>query len=129
MISPLFQFNEQLDDIRKEVVARSTHALGRAWGPTPQDSFRLVLNDAALHEVNRLGRKGEGTNKHLEDWQRLARRIGRLNEHDLRREIEKRVLYYTNDHSAVFLMIPFRVVEHNLRKILISSYRIELLLH
>lgn len=102
MISPLFQFNEQLDDIRKEVVSRSTHTLGRAWGPTPQESFRLVLNDAALHEVNRLSRKGEGSNKHLEDWQRLARRIGRLDEQELRREIEKRVSYYTDDIAGYF---------------------------
>ncbi|MGB0645576.1 MAG: 1-acyl-sn-glycerol-3-phosphate acyltransferase [Bradymonadia bacterium] len=102
MISPLFQFNEQLEDISREVVNRSTQTLGRAWGSTAQDSFRLVLNDAALHEVNRLGRKGEGSNKYLEEWQRLARRIGRLDEHELRREIEKRVSYYTRDIAGYF---------------------------
>jgi len=86
MISPLFQFNDQLNDIRREVVSRSTDALGRAWGSTQAESLQLVLNDAALHEVNRLGRRGGAGQKQLEDWQRFARRIGRMSEAELRRE-------------------------------------------
>ena len=102
MLSPLFQFNEQLPDIRREVVSRSTDTLGKAWGSNELESFQLVLNDAALHEVNRLGRRDGGSQKQLEEWQRLARRIGRLGTNELRREVEKRVAYYTNDIAGYF---------------------------
>ena len=102
MISPLFQFNDQLLDIRREVVARSTDTLGRVWGNSELESFQVVLNDAALHEVNRLGRRQGGSQKQLEEWQRLARRIGRLGTNELRREVEKRVAYYADDIAGYF---------------------------
>ena len=101
MASPLFQLNEQRSDIKQEVIVRSTEALSQHWSTSKSESFQLALNDAAMSEISRLGRTNTSSPQ-IEDWQRLARRIGRLKGGELRREVEKRVGHYVDDISGHF---------------------------
>lgn len=97
MNAPLFQFNRHKADIEREVVARVVETLGRHTGDNAARSYQLVLNDAAFHEIHRLERSRGRESDRLAGWQKLARRIGRMDSQELREEVERLAWYYVQD--------------------------------
>ncbi len=108
MQSPIFQFNRHREDIEREVVARVVDVLGHHAGDDPKRSYQLVLNDAAYHEIHRLERAGRDPDR-LAGWQKLARRIGRMDEPELRDEVERLAWYYVRDVVGHFDPRVFRL--------------------
>jgi glycerol-3-phosphate O-acyltransferase len=94
--TPLFHFNRHRDDIAKEVVARVVDQLAET-ADDPLRSLQLVLNDAAFHEIHRLERATGRQTERLPGWQKLARRIGHMDEGALREEITRLARYYVQD--------------------------------
>jgi glycerol-3-phosphate O-acyltransferase len=102
MSAPIFRFNRHREDIEREVTDRALHAFARVAGADPVRSLQYVLNDAAYHEIHRLARVRGKEAERLGDWQRLARRIGRMSEPELRDEVERRARYYAADVAGNF---------------------------
>lgn len=97
MHAPIFEFNRHREDIEREVVGRVVDAFASHAGPDdPARGFQYVLNDAAFHEIDRLERS-RGSADRLADWQRLARRIGRMTPDELRDETRRRAAWYVRD--------------------------------
>lgn len=96
MHAPIFEFNRHREDIEREVVGRVVDAFAGHAGPDPTRGFQFVLNDAAFHEIDRLERS-RGNAERLADWQRLARRIGRMTLDELRDETRRRAEWYVSD--------------------------------
>ncbi len=108
MHAPLFQFNRHREDIEREVVARVVDNLSTHAGDDSNRSFQLVLNDAAYHEIHRLERSRGREAERLAGWQKLARRIGRMHETELREEVERLAWYYVRDVVGHFDPRVFR---------------------
>lgn len=102
MSAPIFHFNRHREDIEREVTHRAVHSFSSLAGQDPARSFQYVLNDAAYHEIHRLERSRGKEAERLADWQRLARRIGRMSEPELRDEVERRARYYSADVAGNF---------------------------
>jgi len=97
MHAPIFEFNRHRGDIEREVVGRVVETFATHTGPDdPTRGFQFVLNDAAFHEIDRLERT-RGSGERLADWQRLARRIGRMTPDELRDETRRRAEWYVRD--------------------------------
>ncbi|MCA9546285.1 MAG: 1-acyl-sn-glycerol-3-phosphate acyltransferase [Myxococcales bacterium] len=97
MNPPIFQFNRHRGDIEREVVSRAVEAFegfGSARGPR---ALQLALNDAAYHEIHRLERAKGREAERLSGWQKLARRIGRMDEGELRDEVRRLATWYVQD--------------------------------
>lgn len=97
MHAPIFEFNRHREDIEREVVDRVVDGFSRSAGGDPVRGFQLVLNDAAFHEIHRLERTRGGEAERLGEWQRLARRIGRMTEDELRDEVVRQARWYVED--------------------------------
>ena len=92
--APIFGFNDARADIVRTVV-------GRVVSGT-KDSL-LALNDAAYHETKRLeASRKPSDQKELAEWQKLARSLGRLSEHDRRGRLEELAKRYGWDVAGNF---------------------------
>jgi glycerol-3-phosphate O-acyltransferase len=96
MQAPLFRFNEHRADIEREVVTRVMAAVADFGGAEPPRSHQLVLNDAAWHEIRRL-EAHPGSEARLEQWQALARHLGRMDADALASEVRRLAEYYVGD--------------------------------
>jgi len=105
---PLFQFNRHREDIEREVVARVVDNLSTHAGADSDRSFQLVLNDAAYHEIHRLERARGREADRLAGWEKLARRIGRMEGDELRDDVERLAWYYVRDVVGHFDPRVFR---------------------
>ena len=92
---PLFQFNRHREDIERAVSPLQIPLRLRL--ETTRFSYQLVLNDAAIHEINRLERLRGRDIARLDDWKALARRIGRMTEPELVDEAARRAAWYVKD--------------------------------
>ena len=109
MNAPLFQFNRHREDIEREVVSRAVDTFASSAGDDPLRSYQLVLNDAAIHEINRLERLRGRDTVRLDDWKALARRIGRMTEPELVDEAARRAAWYVKDIVGHFdRRVPLR---------------------
>jgi glycerol-3-phosphate O-acyltransferase len=97
MNAPIFQFNRHRADIEREVVARTVETFTQWGGVEGARSFQLVLNDAAFHEIHRLERSSGRQVERLAGWKKLARRIGRMDEGELREELRRLATWYVQD--------------------------------
>lgn len=95
--APLFNFNRHRADIQREVVARAVESFGRHGEAVGPRAYQFVLNDAAFHEIHRLERTRGKEAERLAGWQKLARRIGRMSEAELRDEVERLCTWYVQD--------------------------------
>lgn len=102
MNAPIFQFNTHREDIEREVVERVVGDLGSYGGVSAPRSYQLVLNDAAYHEIDRLVHTPGHAAEQLERWQRLARKLGRLDAAELRAETEVLCRHYVRDVQGNF---------------------------
>ncbi len=92
--APIFGFNEARGDIVRAVV-------GRVMAATADPLH--ALNDAAYHETKRLeGARSPGDQKELAEWQRLARSLGKLADHERRERLEEVVKTYAWDVAGNF---------------------------
>ena len=108
MNAPLFQFNRHREDIEREVVERVVDTLSTHAADDAGRSFQLVLNDAAYHEIHRLERARGREAERLAGWQKLARRIGRMEASELREEVSRLAWYYVRDVVGHFDPRVFR---------------------
>lgn len=100
--APLFRFNRHSADIEREVVQRAMTHFARQGDLVGPRAWQLVLNDAAYHEINRLEDSRGRQADRLQGWQKLARRIGRMSEAELREEVERLSVYYVKDITGHF---------------------------
>src|SRR4051812_37116470 len=92
--APIFGFNDARADIVRTVV-------GRVVAGT-KDSL-LALNDAAYHETKRLeGSRRPSDLKELAEWQKLARSLVRLGEHERRARLSALAKRYGWDVAGNF---------------------------
>ena len=91
---PIFGFNAARETIVREVVERVVDA--------SQDPL-FQLNDAAFHEIKRLStaRRKKDQERHAE-WQRLARTIGRMTEHERVEKLRELAQDYAWDVAGNF---------------------------
>ena len=91
---PIFGFNAARETIVREVVERVVDA--------SQDPL-FQLNDAAFHEIKRLStaRRKKDQERHAE-WQRLARTIGRMSEHERVEKLRELAQDYAWDVAGNF---------------------------
>ncbi len=92
--APIFGFNDARSDIVRTVVERVVSGT--------KDSL-LALNDAAYHETKRLETSRKPADlKELGEWQKLARSLGRLTDHDRRGRLEELAKRYGRDVAGNF---------------------------
>jgi len=93
----IFWFNAERADIVREVVDRIVDSHGSL------DAMALTLNDAALHESRRLNAQGDDeARESLGHWRRLTRRIGRMNEREMRQALTRHTRYMAEDVAGNF---------------------------
>jgi glycerol-3-phosphate O-acyltransferase len=92
--APIFGFNAQRTDIVRTVVDRVVEA--------SRDPL-LALNDAAYYETKRLeGSRKPEDQRELAEWRNLARALGRMSDHDRRRELRDLAERYGWDVAGNF---------------------------
>ena len=87
--APIFRFNAAKPAIVEEVVSRVVEGT--------RDPL-LALNDAAYHEIRRLGPKSDAS----ADWRDLAGGLGKMDATDLRRKLEQLADRYAWDVAGNF---------------------------
>lgn len=91
---PIFGFNAARETIVREVVER---VVDSSKDPLFQ------LNDAAFHEIKRLGSaRRKKDQERLAEWQRLARTIGRMTEHERVEKLRELAQDYAWDVAGNF---------------------------
>jgi glycerol-3-phosphate O-acyltransferase len=99
--APIFGFNAAREDIVKTVVERVVAGTRDAL---------LALNDAAYHETKRLEASRKPKDRHdLDEWQRLARSLGKMSEAERRRRLGDLATRYGWDVAGNFDPRVFRV--------------------
>jgi glycerol-3-phosphate O-acyltransferase len=91
--APIFQFNEQRDDLVHSVVER---VVSEARDPA------LLLNDAAYHELRRLESASEGERAQTARWRRVARAVGTLDNHGARALLREIAELHARDVAGNF---------------------------
>ena len=93
----IFWFNSERSDIVREVVARVLE------GHKNSEAMTYTLNDAALHESRRLASQDDDEAKEsLQHWRKLTRRIGKLSEQQIERELNRHARYMAEDVAGNF---------------------------
>ncbi|MCA9621707.1 MAG: hypothetical protein KC731_21940, partial [Myxococcales bacterium] len=92
--APIFRFNSERDSLVARTIERVVE--------TTSDPL-WILNDAAYHETRRLdGTKRPKDIERLEDWRRLARRLGRMSEAKRRERLREIAGEYSRDIAGNF---------------------------
>ena len=93
MRAPIFEFNEQRDNLTQAVVER---VVAEARDPV------LLLNDAAYHEIRRLETARGPEREEMARWRRLARSLGGIDPARARSLLRDAALHHAEDVNGNF---------------------------
>ncbi|MEM1417095.1 MAG: 1-acyl-sn-glycerol-3-phosphate acyltransferase [Myxococcota bacterium] len=116
---PIYYFNAERDDIVREVIGRITgeHSVDRS-------RLELALNDAAFHEIRRLGAQGDAEAKeHLGTFKGLARRIARMSDAEKRDALRELVGRYAEDVAGNFDPRVYELGRHAIPRLITGVMR------
>ena len=94
----IYWFNSERDDIVSDVVKRISSA-----HESDRGRLEMALNDAAFHEIRRLEQqRDEEARDRLGYWRSMIRRIGKMDDTELRRVLHTIVTNMTRDVAGNF---------------------------
>jgi len=94
----IFGFNAERDLIISEVVGRVMSEIGGS-----SDSLMLALNETSHHEIRRLeAQRDEESAVHLPRWHRISRRVGSMDERELKKTLREELDRMSRDVAGNF---------------------------